>query len=172
MLPPSPSMLRTPSFGSETTFAPSDTPDSIDTPITNNTPSLVEEQRVEDLVYPDEPVNTRDPSENPGTIQQDLGMEPLVPQDKVDSEIVPVLPTPLPITPPDDVQALLDAKESQFPVNVVLSRDSALLPFVLPEEYGCVFLGFFEIKEAKVSYIIIILELLVSLTLVVSSVLS
>ena len=57
----------------------------------------------------------------------------------------------IPLDPPDEVQALLDAKQSRFPVNLIISKDSTLLPYTLKEQYGCLFLGLFAINDMKVS---------------------
>ena len=62
----------------------------------------------------------------------------------------------IPLDPPDEIQALLDAKQSRFPVNLVISKDSTLLPFTLTEQYGCLFLGLFAVNDIKVGLALII----------------
>lgn len=72
------------------------------------------------------------------------------PPDAVQIENTPTSST-APPEPPEDIQALLDAKTSQIPVSFIVSREAKLLPFNLSEKHGCVFLGFFDIKDTSVS---------------------
>ncbi|KAK7686282.1 hypothetical protein QCA50_010506 [Cerrena zonata] len=121
----------------------SHTPDSLGTPVTNNTPSLVEEQLVEKLVDIDQSIGSGYHSPLlPDTVTE--SQNTAIPSNTTILQPEPVLPDP-----PDDIQALLDARESRFPVSLVVSRDSTLLPFTLPDKHACVFLGFFEIKHIK-----------------------
>ncbi|CAL1714543.1 unnamed protein product [Somion occarium] len=70
------------------------------------------------------------------------------PPDAVQIENTPTSST-APPEPPEDIQALLDAKTSQIPVSLIISREAKLLPFNLSEKHGCVFLGFFDIKDTS-----------------------
>ncbi|OSX64014.1 hypothetical protein POSPLADRAFT_1179620 [Postia placenta MAD-698-R-SB12] len=50
---------------------------------------------------------------------------------------------------PEEIKALVNNQTLQIPIRVILCRDSPLFPLSLPPEYGCVFLGFFYIKEVS-----------------------
>ncbi|KAH8104115.1 hypothetical protein BXZ70DRAFT_1005661 [Cristinia sonorae] len=54
------------------------------------------------------------------------------------------LPQPL----PSDILVLLECQKQQMPISIIMSRDCSLAPFSLPEQYGCVFLGFFHVTAA------------------------
>ncbi|KAI0692443.1 hypothetical protein BC835DRAFT_1307147 [Cytidiella melzeri] len=51
---------------------------------------------------------------------------------------------------PPDLQRLQECQLYGIPVSVVMSRDSALLPFSLEENVGVVYLGFFKILESRI----------------------
>ena len=72
----------------------------------------------------------------------------------------PALPS---LLPPDAVKAyaqavpelasLLDHMERKSPILIISSTDASMdsvLPFQLPSEYGCVVLGFFDVKSVEV----------------------
>ncbi|PCH44601.1 hypothetical protein WOLCODRAFT_154641 [Wolfiporia cocos MD-104 SS10] len=61
-----------------------------------------------------------------------------------------LVPSP-PSSPPPEIQVLLDSHQSRFPVSIVLCRDSKLAPFSLHEQYGCTYLGYFEIKSVDMA---------------------
>ncbi|KAI0078727.1 hypothetical protein K474DRAFT_871446 [Panus rudis PR-1116 ss-1] len=82
--------------------------------------------------------------------------------DNLDSHPIPptlaastVPPTPLKPKPtissdiPSEIRALLDAQKSLIPISIIASRDATILPFTVPEEQGCVFLGFFHVESTK-----------------------
>ncbi|KAI0792200.1 hypothetical protein C8Q75DRAFT_624563 [Abortiporus biennis] len=57
----------------------------------------------------------------------------------------------LPDKPPPEIEVIIGCHESKIPISMVVCRDWSLLPFALPDEYGCVFLGFFMVKSYEKS---------------------
>ncbi|CDO70117.1 hypothetical protein BN946_scf184783.g1 [Trametes cinnabarina] len=51
---------------------------------------------------------------------------------------------------PPEINALMEAHEADVPVCVILCRNAAIAPFLLREECGCAFLGFFTIQDVQV----------------------
>lgn len=123
------------------------TPNIIATLIMGNTTSIVEEQIIERLISPaivvdpsvDKSCSVAMPDSNGQTVME-----------VHTSPVANILLDPL-----DEVQALLDVKQSQSPVNLIISKDSTLLPFMLKEQYGCLFLGLFTVNDIKVSFALI-----------------
>ncbi|KAH9941974.1 hypothetical protein B0H21DRAFT_824307 [Amylocystis lapponica] len=72
-----------------------------------------------------------------------IGDAPPFDQGELPNDVVESVP------PPREIQALLDCHESHLPIGIMLCRDSSLIPFSLPEEYGCMFLGFFHVKHVR-----------------------
>jgi len=50
---------------------------------------------------------------------------------------------------PPEIKALMNCQMNHIPVSLVICRDSSLLPFSLPPECGCAYLGFFFIQEIR-----------------------
>ncbi len=58
---------------------------------------------------------------------------------------------------PPEIQVLLDCHKAGVPINVVIHKESAFLPFRLPESCEYAFLGFFTVKEVRVSDLVLYL---------------
>lgn len=56
----------------------------------------------------------------------------------------------IPANGPPEIQAVINCHTSRTPVSIVLCADSSLLPFALPEQYGCVYLGFFNLTDVRI----------------------
>ena len=52
---------------------------------------------------------------------------------------------------PPDIKHISDCQKYSIPMKLLAFRDSALLPFILNEQYEAVFLGFFMITSLTVS---------------------
>ncbi|KAF7793518.1 hypothetical protein EIP86_004632 [Pleurotus ostreatoroseus] len=57
--------------------------------------------------------------------------------------------SPIPSELPPEISHLLQCMDLGIPLRLLASRDSALLPIVLDQSYGVVFLGFFKMKSMK-----------------------
>ncbi|OBZ74135.1 hypothetical protein A0H81_06177 [Grifola frondosa] len=51
---------------------------------------------------------------------------------------------------PAEINALIQCRELQMPISIVLCSDSSLSAFTLPEGCGCAFLGFFHLTDLQV----------------------
>ncbi|KAI0924466.1 hypothetical protein AcW2_005345 [Taiwanofungus camphoratus] len=64
----------------------------------------------------------------------------------------------IPANGPPEIQAVINCHTSRTPVSIVLCADSSLLPFALPEQYGCVYLGFFNLTDVRIKSVPLIDE--------------
>ncbi|KAI0766094.1 hypothetical protein BD413DRAFT_154795 [Trametes elegans] len=51
---------------------------------------------------------------------------------------------------PPEIEALLSSHTTRIPVSIVLCRTATLSPFLLPDNQGCVFLGFFMVADVQI----------------------